>query len=130
KVDLVSIHSPPFMQHDHVMRALDHGQNVLCDKPFGKNLAESQAMHARAREAGVLHFLNFEVREKPSRAAIKRVVDEGKIGKPLHLSWTFFSNGFRHGTHGWVNEREMGGGWINAYASHLIDFMRFVFASE
>src|ERR1700741_4657763 len=56
KADLGAIHSPPFMQHDHVMRALDHGQNVLCDKPFGKNLAESQAIRDRAREAGVLNF--------------------------------------------------------------------------
>jgi predicted dehydrogenase len=46
------------------------------------------------------------------------------------LSWTFFSNGFRGGTHGWINEREMGGGWIGAYASHLIDFTRWLFESE
>jgi predicted dehydrogenase len=130
EVDLVSIHSPPFMQHDHVMRALDHRRAVLCDKPFGRNAAEARAMRDRARAVGALNFLNFEVRAKPSRARIKQLVDQGAIGTPRHLNWTFFSNGFREGTHGWVNERELGGGWIGAYASHCIDFMRWVFGSE
>src|SRR5262249_26815491 len=43
---------------------------------------------------------------------------------------TFFSNGFRDGPHGWVNERELGGGWIGAYASHCIDMTRWLFGSE
>jgi predicted dehydrogenase len=130
KADLVSVHSPPFMHKDHVLRAIELGHNVLCDKPFGRNLDDARAMRERAREAGVLNFLNFETRHKPSRAGIKKVIDEGMIGRPLHMAWTFFSNGFRHGTHGWVNEREMGGGWISAYASHCIDLMRFFFGSE
>jgi predicted dehydrogenase len=130
KVDLVSVHAPPFLQHDIVMRAFDHGQNVLCDKPFGKNLAESQAMRDQAHVSGKLHFLNFEVREKPNRAKIKALIDAGAIGKPLHMNWTFFSNGYRHGVHGWISDRERGGGWINGYASHCVDFMRWIFNSE
>lgn len=130
KPDLVSVHSPPFMHHDHVMRALDRGCAVLCDKPFGRNAAEARAMRDRAREAGVLNFVNFETRWKPNRAKIKALVEQGAIGRPQHLNWTFFSNGFRTGPHGWVNERELGGGWIGAYASHCIDIIRWVFDSE
>src|SRR4029077_3418764 len=103
KLDLVSVHSPPFMHHDHVMRALDRGHAVLCDKPFGRNGKEARAMRDRAREKGVLNFANFEMRLKPQRAKIKELVDAGAIGTPLHLSWTFFSNGFRGGTYNWVN---------------------------
>jgi predicted dehydrogenase len=128
--DLVSVHSPPFMHHDHVMAALDRGRAVLCDKPFGRNAAEARAMRDRARAAGVLSFVNFETRWKPQRAKIKQLVDAGAIGAPRHLNWTFFSNGFRDGPHGWVNERELGGGWIGAYASHCIDMTRWLFGSE
>jgi predicted dehydrogenase len=129
-VDLVSIHSPPFMHHDHVMRALDHGLPVLCDKPFGRNAAEARAMRDRAMSLGILNFVNFETRWKPNRARIKQLVEEGAIGEPRHLNWTFFSNGFRAGPHGWINERDLGGGWIGAYASHCIDIIRWVFGSE
>jgi predicted dehydrogenase len=130
KVDLVSVHAPPFLHHDIVMRAFDHDQNVLCDKPFGASLAEARAMRDRAHASGRLHFLNFEVREKPNRAKMKALIDAGAIGKPLHLNWTFYSNGYRHGLHGWVSDKSLGGGWINAYASHCIDFMRWIFGSE
>ena len=35
-VDLISVHSPPFMHVDHVSAAIEHGHAVLCDKPFGR----------------------------------------------------------------------------------------------
>ena len=128
--DLVSIHSPPFMHLEHVMKALDHGHAVLCDKPFGTNAAQARAMRDRARELGVLHFANLEMRYKPVRAKILELVRSCAIGEVRHLNWTFISNGFRGGTHGWVNDKELGGGWINAYGSHLIDFMRCLFDSD
>jgi predicted dehydrogenase len=128
--DLVSVHSPPFLHYDHVMKALDRGHAVLCDKPFGLDAGQARAMRDRAEEKGVLHFANLEMRNKPVRAKILELVRGGAIGTPNHLSWTFISNGFRGGTHGWVHDEALGGGWINAYGSHLIDFMRGLFDSE
>jgi predicted dehydrogenase len=130
KADLISIHSPPFMHYDHVMRALDHGQAVLCDKPFGINAQQARAMRDRARERAVLHFLNFETRCRPWRVKFKELADSGVIGTPRHLSIAFFSNGFRKSTYGWVNDRDLGGGWISSMGSHLIDFTRWLLNSE
>ena len=129
-VDLVSVHSPPFMHREHVMMALERGHNVLCDKPFGVSGADARAMRDAAKAKGVLHFANLEMRHKPVRAKILELVRAGAIGTPNHLNWFFFSNGFRGGTHGWVAEKDKGGGWIAAYGSHLIDFMRELFGSE
>lgn len=128
--DLVSVHSPPFMHFEHVMKAIEAGKAVLCDKPFGLDAKQARAMRDRARAKGVLHFANLEMRNKPVRARILELVRQGAIGEPKHLSWTFISNGFRGGTHGWVHDKALGGGWINAYGSHLIDFMRCLFDSE
>jgi predicted dehydrogenase len=129
-VDLVSVHSPPFLHRDHVMAAIDNGRAVLCDKPFGRTADEAAAMRDRAHEAGVLNFLNFEFRRTPSWAKLKELVDTGVVGAPRHLSWSFFGNGLRGRALGWINDRELGGGWIGAYGSHLIDFTRWLFDSE
>ncbi|WP_445170407.1 Gfo/Idh/MocA family protein [Mycolicibacterium sp. Dal123E01] len=129
-VDLVSVHSPPFMHADHVNAAIDHGRPVLCDKPFGRNAAEAEAMRDRAQEAGVLHFLNFEFRFNDAWANLKQLADDGMIGTPVHLNWTFYGSGLRGRPYGWINDRERGGGWIGAYGSHLIDFTRWLFTSE
>jgi predicted dehydrogenase len=129
-VDLVSVHSPPFMHVDHVNAAIDNGHPVLCDKPFGRNADEAEAMRDRARAAGVLHFLNFEFRFNASWAKLKQLVGDGTIGTPVHLNWTFYGSGLRGRKYGWINDRERGGGWIGAYGSHLIDFTRWLFNSE
>jgi predicted dehydrogenase len=129
-VDLVSVHSPPFMHVDHVMAAIDNGHAVLCDKPFGRNAAEAEAMRDRAAEAGVLHFLNFEFRFTEAWAKLKQLADDGIVGTPAHLNWTFYGSGMRGRPYSWINDRERGGGWIGAYGSHLIDFTRWLFDSE
>jgi predicted dehydrogenase len=129
-VDLVSVHSPPFMHLDHVTAAIDHGRAVLCDKPFGRSAAEAEAMRDHARAAGVLHFLNFEFRFNESWSKVKQLADDGLIGTPTHLNWTFYGSGLRGRKYGWINDRESGGGWIGAYGSHLIDFTRWLFDSD
>lgn len=129
-VDLISVHSPPFMHVDHVNAAIDHGHAVLCDKPFGRNAQEAESMRDRAHEAGVLNFLNFEFRRNESWSKLKKLADDGIIGTPIHLSWSFYGSGLRGRKYGWINDRERGGGWIGAYGSHLIDFTRWLFNSE
>ena len=35
-VDLISVHSPPFLHERDVTLAVENGHHVLCDKPFGQ----------------------------------------------------------------------------------------------
>jgi predicted dehydrogenase len=124
--DFVSIHSPPFLHHEHVMLALESGQNVLCDKPFGRSALEAQAMLDAAREAGVIHLINFEFRHDAARQRLKGWIDEGAIGQVRHIGWTLYSNGSRGRKYGWLFDREAGGGWIGAYGAHVLDAMRWM----
>jgi len=123
-VDLVSIHSPPFLHREHVLMALDKKRNVVCDKPFGKSVAEARDMLAAAEAAGVIHLLNFEFRHEPSRVKAKQLLDQGAIGTRRHVQWTSMMPGSRN-PYGWLWNRELGGGWIGAFGSHAIDAMRW-----
>lgn len=126
-VDLVSIHSPPFMHLQHVRLAIEYGCNVLCDKPFGLNAAEAETMCELAREAGILNFVNFEFRFDPLRQRLKALLDEGTIGQVLHTSNSMYLSRGRKLPHGWLFEKDKGGGWIGAYASHIIDELHWLF---
>jgi len=121
--DLVSVHSPPFLHHDHVMVAVDHGLAVLCDKPFGCNATEARAMRDRAVAAGVLHFLNFELRHLPARRRARDLLAAGAVGDLVHISLVQIGRGLRHRAHGWLFDAALGGGWIGAYGSHAIDML-------
>ena len=49
ELDLVSIHSPPFLHREHVAMALEAGRAVLCDKPFGRSLTRPRLWPVRPR---------------------------------------------------------------------------------
>jgi predicted dehydrogenase len=128
-VDLISVHSPPFMHRAHVQAALDGGHAVLCDKPFGRNTDDACAMLEAAQAAGVVHLLNFEFRHSPMRAELRRLVVEGAVGPVEHALWVQLVSGSRVPLrrHGWLFDRALGGGWIGAWGSHAVDGIRWMF---
>ncbi len=127
-VDLLSIHSPPFLHRDHVSMALGAGRAVLCDKPFGRTLKDAEAMAKQADEAGAVHLVNFEFRHQPARLTMRDLLTSGAIGRPEHLSYTSFNSGSSVPLRpwGWLFDRSLGGGWIGAFGSHAIDLVRWL----
>jgi len=127
-LDLVSVHSPPFLHTVHVRRALANGHAVICDKPFGVDASQSETLLAAAEAAECLHLLNFEFRYDPMRELLRTLIADGAVGTPEHVSWTHLSAGSRVPLrpHGWLFERAQGGGWVGAWGSHAVDALRFL----
>ena len=127
-VDLIAVHSPPFLHAEHVTWAVDAGRAVLCEKPFGTSVDEAMTMTEAARAAAVPNFLNFEFRCQPARLAMAALVESRAIGSPEHLSYTAFTSGSRVPLRpwGWLFDRSRGGGWIGAFGSHAIDLIRWL----
>jgi predicted dehydrogenase len=128
-VDVISVHSPPFLHLPHVRLAVDAGHAVHCDKPFGRNADEAAQMTELAEGAGVVNLLNFERRFDPARERMRELVRDRAVGEPSHfqytrllavpdLPWT------------WLNDRSLGGGWLGGQGSHLIDCCRWLFDTE
>lgn len=131
-VDLISVHSPPFLHGRDVRLALDGGHHVLCDKPFGLDAGESAALLSEAEAAGVVHLVNFELRHEPARVQLKRLLADGAVGRVEHVTWTHHSAGSRVPLrpHGWLFTRALGGGWVGAWASHAVDTLRWLLDDE
>jgi predicted dehydrogenase len=127
-VDLVSVHSPPFLHARDVGLAIDAGKAVLCDKPFAINAIEAAEMLGAAESAGVVHLCNFEFRYHPVRVALRTAFLTGAIGRLEHVQWTHVSAGTRVPLrpYGWLFDADRGGGWIGAWASHAVDTLRFL----
>ena len=128
-VDLVSVHSPPFLHAAHVRVALAAGKAVLCDKPFAMNADESAALVQEAADAGAIALCNFEFRFHPVRRLLRELVRTDALGPVEHVQWTHLSAGSRvpMRRYGWLFDRTRGGGWIGAWGSHAIDTIRWCF---
>jgi predicted dehydrogenase len=131
-VDLVSVHSPPFLHAPHVRAALEAGKAVLCDKPFALDADEAASLAAGARAAGVVALCNFEFRYEPARALLREMVHDGTLGAVQHVQIVHVSAGSRVPPRpwGWLFDRELGGGWVGAWGSHAVDSLRYVFSTE
>jgi predicted dehydrogenase len=127
-LDLVCVHSPPFLHRRYVEAAVDEGHAVLCDKPFGTSATDARALYDAAEQARVAHFSNFEFRYEPARAIVRGLLRDGAIGSLEHVQWTHLGRGSREPMRafGWLFDAEMGGGWVGAWASHAIDTLRWL----
>jgi predicted dehydrogenase len=92
--------------------------------------AEAAALEREAADAGLANFVNFEFRYHPVRRLVRDLVRDGSLGVVEHVSWVHFSAGTRQPLrpYGWLFDRDRGGGWIGAWASHAVDTLRFCFA--
>jgi predicted dehydrogenase len=128
-VDLVSVHSPPFMHAQHVRAALGAGKAVLCDKPFALNADEARELFEEADRAGAVALCNFEFRFHAVRRLVRDLVRTNKLGRIEHVQWTHLSAGSRvpMRRYGWLFDRSRGGGWIGAWGSHAVDALRWTF---
>jgi predicted dehydrogenase len=132
EVDLVSVHSPPFLHAPHVRSALAAGKAVLCDKPFALDADEAADLEREAAAAGVVALCNFEFRYAPARGVLRDMIRAGELGRVEHVQMTRLSAGSRVPLRpwGWLFDRALGGGWVGAWGSHAIDSLRWMFDTD
>ena len=124
---LVTIATPPSSHGPLALAAIAHGCHVLCEKPFAANAAEAQTMLAAAEQAGVVHAVAHEFRWLPDRALFGRAIAQGLIGTPRFLAMDQFIPFCADPATPlpkWWFDPGMGGGWLGAGGSHLIDQIR------
>ena len=127
-VDLISIHSPPFLHREHVGLAIEAGHAVLCDKPFGVNAAEGQEMCELAAQAGVVNLVNYEFRAHPLRVRLREEVLKGVVGPVQQVQYQQICGAWSPDRgYGWSFDAGLGGGWVRVAGSHMLDFFRWTF---
>lgn len=127
-LDFVDIASPPQFHCEHTLLAAARGIHVLCQKPFATNLGEARTMIQVCQRAGVMLCIHENWRWRAWYRAIKRMMDEGKIGKPIYAR--FFGHGEYHVPsrsgyrRAWLLELQRGN--LFEWGIHLIDVARFL----
>jgi predicted dehydrogenase len=129
-VEAVTVATPPHTHAEIVLEAVAAGKHVLCEKPFARNTEEALEMARAAEAAGVVHLLGTEFRYATGQALATRAIHDGVIGEPrlatflLHVPALADPAGE---VPDWWSRAEDGGGWLGAYASHVIDQMLHMF---
>ncbi|MBW2291379.1 MAG: Gfo/Idh/MocA family oxidoreductase [Deltaproteobacteria bacterium] len=126
-VDIVSIATPPHTHCEIALEAIAAGKHLLCEKPFARNAEEAQRMLDAAEAAGIVHLLGTEFRFSTGQALATRAIHGGAIGEPRLVNFTLNAPILADPSGevpAWWSTAEEGGGWLGAYASHIIDQLR------
>lgn len=89
QVDLVYIPLPNALHEEWVMRALDHGKHVLCEKPLGLTPQSVNRMLDTATRNGLLLYENIMYLQHPQHGQIKEMLADGRIGTLSGLNCVF-----------------------------------------
>ena len=126
-MDAVAIATPPHTHGPLALEAIAAGKHVICEKPFARDTAEARTMLAAAEAAGVVHALAAEFRWATGQELLRRVVRDGAIGEPRLATFILHMPLLAHpGSEvpEWWSDASQGGGWLGAYAPHVVDQIR------
>jgi predicted dehydrogenase len=127
-LEVLVVATPNSLHHPQVLAALDAGLHVICEKPLAMNVTLAREMAARADAAGRKTLTFFTYRTVAAATQIKRLVEEGFIGQPLHVSAEYVTaSHLRPGKPlAWRMQRaESGTGVLGDIGSHTIDLVRW-----
>lgn len=105
---------------------LGHGKHVLVEKPLvAPRSAELEALRTLSAGTGAVCYTAYNHRFEPHLVGVKRLLDEGRIGRVYHCRM-FYGNGTARENRNspW---RDRGLGVIPDLASHMLDLALFFF---
>lgn len=82
-IDVLHICTPPGVHAEQAIAAFAAGLHVVVEKPPARSLDELDAMLAAADRAGRKLAVVFQQRTGTAAAHVKRLLDEGALGRPL-----------------------------------------------
>jgi predicted dehydrogenase len=121
-VDAIVIATPNSFHAAQAIAALERGKAVFCQKPLGRNAAETRRVVEAARANDCLLGVDLSYRHTAAMRAVRNVIDSGAIGDVFAADLIF------HNAYGpdkaWFYDRALsGGGCLLDLGVHLVDLL-------
>ncbi|MFA6714954.1 MAG: Gfo/Idh/MocA family oxidoreductase [Victivallales bacterium] len=126
RVDLISICTPPVAHEADAVLALEHGVNVLLEKPSAANVEAARKIKAAADKSGARLMLAFRHRFIPAIVRMKEMIDSGCLGQVVFFQNTFCGPAFDMKDKWFSKKAVAGGGSMLDTSSHSVDLFRFL----
>lgn len=126
-IDVVSICTPNGLHAEQSIKSLKAGHHVLCEKPMGINVYECGQMIHAAEQSNRRLFIVKQNRFNPPIIAVKKLIDEGKLGKifTVQLNCFWNRNLEYYISSDWKGTKALDGGTLFTQFSHFIDLLYY-----
>ncbi len=105
EADLVIISTPPQFHAEQSIYCVEHGANVLCEKPIAPDVASAKAMTEAAKRTGKFIAIAYQHSYTNPILNLKKDIQDGVLGKPILLktmvlwprAWSYYNRGSKWG---------------------------------
>jgi predicted dehydrogenase len=131
-IEAVSVVTPDGEHAPVSLAAVRAGKHVLCEKPLATSYPDAHKMAQAAKRKGVNNMVNFSYRNAAAIHRARRLIEEGAIGRPIHVHAAYLQSWLSSNSWGdwrktpafkWrLSTRHGSKGVLGDVGVHLLDF--------
>lgn len=128
-VQVIHVTSPNHLHHEQVMRVIDAGKHVICEKPLAVTTAQSAEMVRAADASGVVCAVCYNIRFYPLNQHAHAMIAAGGLGEPRFLTGHYHQDWLSEETDwNWRLSTEKAGPTraVGDIGTHWVDLTSFV----
>lgn len=128
ELDVISICTPNGLHAEQTIKALRAGNHVLCEKPMSISVQDCGQMIQAAEKSNKRLFIVKQNRYNPPVKAVKKLIDQGKLGKIFSVQLNCFwnRNPQYYNDSNWKGTKNLDGGTLYTQFSHFIDLLYYM----
>lgn len=130
--ELVAIATESGKHAEIALNCLDHGCNIIIEKPIALSLADADRIIEKADEKGLKVCANHQNRFNKSIGKIREAIDKNRFGKlfygTAHVRWCRDHEYYDRA--GWRGTWEQDGGALMNQCIHNIDLLRWMMGDD
>jgi predicted dehydrogenase len=128
-IDAVYVATPASKHHEQVLSCAQARKHVLCEKPLGMTVEESNEMIAACQSAGVQLGCGFMMRFQSQNQKALKLIQEGRLGQPVY-GRAQLSCWYPPMAGAWRQDPAQGGGGsLIDMGGHCIDLLEMFFGA-
>jgi predicted dehydrogenase len=128
RIGLFDNGGPNSLHAEPTIAAAEAGKHVICEKPLGRDAAESFEIWQRVAATGVKHLCAFNYRFVPAVRLAREMIEAGELGEVRHFRGRYLQDwGDDPGLDTWRFQPDAAGsGALGDLGAHVIDLARYL----
>jgi predicted dehydrogenase len=127
RIQLFDNAGPNNLHAEPTIAAAEAGKHVICEKPLGRDAAESYETWQRVHATGVKHMCAFNYRFLPAVRLAHEIIASGELGDIQHFRGAYLQEwGTTEGDIWRFDKATAGSGALGDLAAHVIDLARYL----
>lgn len=128
-IDVIDVCTPNIYHKDAVLKALEAGKHVYCDKPLATSYEETKEITGVLEKYDLITQMALQYRFFPATMRAKELINEGSIGRIMSFRACYLHSGSVDPKKpiGWKQDKKFGGGGVLFdLGSHILDVIYYL----